>query len=169
MKEWELREQASKVLGGPGSGFHGHVGRPGKRGGSMAGRGGAPMGDGRHEKSTHRKLAKSLASSVGGARIKAARGGYEATVSSKGSIKRKAVDKWLDSNGFELFKDPMKTEYFRKEDRGTSRSNGRFLVETTTTGSGSDTYTSASIIDMKISGTSLWAGKGAEGPLGGYD
>lgn len=34
------------LKGGPGSGHHGHVGRPGKRGGSLPGRGGAPISAG---------------------------------------------------------------------------------------------------------------------------
>lgn len=38
-KETDAQDFATAIKGGPGSGYHGHAGRPGKRGGSAAGRG----------------------------------------------------------------------------------------------------------------------------------
>jgi len=43
MSDWieqHYQEQYTKRKGGPGSGHHGHAGRPGKRGGSLPGKGG---------------------------------------------------------------------------------------------------------------------------------
>lgn len=38
-KEIDAQGFVASLKGGPGSGYHGHAGRPGKRGGSAAGRG----------------------------------------------------------------------------------------------------------------------------------
>lgn len=49
-----------KIKGGPGSGHHGHAGRPGKRGGSLPGKGGGSGSDIEHSFIGHKRLVKNL-------------------------------------------------------------------------------------------------------------
>jgi hypothetical protein len=107
---------------------------------------------GQFDKSTHRKVANAIEKDVPGfqptASIDRSRSKFEARlVSKKKGDKRTQLQEWLRGQGFEEFKDPMKSEYFYNTNKGSAWRNGKFQVNISLYNG----YTWADIIDNAAS------------------
>ena len=122
--EWKLElVPGSDVKGGPGSGHHGHAGRPGKRGGSLPGKGGADASTGgkspravakvivaeaKRREPTITKTVSNVVQGAGGEMV-----GLESRLKKEGSLTRKIKDYARDhgvspSEAREMVKDAVR-------------------------------------------------------------
>lgn len=85
--------------------------------------------------SGHRKMANTIKSKFaagkrfgGNVFSERGRGMYQSTVNRIKIEKKGAIESWLGDNGFTSYDDPYKSEYFKKNLKGTSWTDGTFKV-----------------------------------------